>query len=145
MFYYPYCFLSKPKTIKDKQPTRQFPQGVIILNRQNYKKYLPLDIVVIAYAWDNTQIAILTSDSQLYYIDMKTGFTLEDIDKINPQEELENMELVSTQPGIDLYISNRHRDIYNKTICNVCIDNEHNVNGHNLFVNLLLNIFKCRY
>lgn len=133
------------ETIRAKRLTRQFPEGVIRLNCKNYKKYLPLDIVVIAYAWDNTQIAILTSDSQLYYIDLETGFTLEDFDKINPQEELENMELISTQPGIDLYISNRHRDIYNKTICNICVDNEHNVNGHNLFVNLLLSIFECKY
>ena len=128
------------KTIKDKQPTRQFPQGVIILNRQNYKKYLPLDIVVVAYAWDNIQIAILTSDSQLYYIDLETGFTLDEFDKIIPQKEQENMELISTQPGIDLYISNRHKDILDETIHKVCKYKE-----HNLLVNLLLNIFKCRY
>jgi len=128
------------KTIKDKQPTRQFPQGVIILNRQNYKKYLPLDIVVIAYAWDNIQVAILTSDSQLYYIDLETGFTLEDFEKINPQEELENMELISVHSGVDLYVSNRHKDILDETIHKVCKYKE-----HNLLVNLLLNIFKCRY
>lgn len=128
------------ETIRAKRHTRQFPQGVIILNRQNYKKYLPLDIVVVAYAWDNTQIAILTSDSQLYYIDLETGFTLDEFDKIIPQKEQENMELISVHSGVDLYVSNRHKDILDETIHKVCKYKE-----HNLLVNLLLNIFKCRY
>ena len=128
------------ETIRAKRLTRQFPEGVIRLNCNNYKKYLPLDIVVVAYAWDNIQIAILTSDSQLYYIDLETGFTLDEFDKIIPQKEQENMELISTQPGIDLYISNRHKDILDETIHEVCKYKE-----HNLLVNLLLNIFKCRY
>ena len=70
------------ETIRAKRLTRQFPKGVIILNRKNYKKYLPFDIVVTAYAWDNIQVAILTSDSQLYYIDLETGFTSQEPEKI---------------------------------------------------------------
>lgn len=128
------------ETIRDKQPTRQFPEGVIRLNCNNYKKYLPLDIVVVAYAWDNIQIAILTSDSQLYYIDLETSFTLEDFDKILPQKEQENMELISVHSGVDLYVSNRHKDILDETIYKVC-----NYNEHNLLINLLLSIFECKY
>lgn len=128
------------ETIRAKRLTRQFPKGVIILNRKNYKKYLPFDIVVTAYAWDNIQVAILTSDSQLYYIDLETGFTLEDFEKILPQKEQENMELISVHSGVDLYVSNRHKDILDETIYKVC-----NYNERNLLINLLLNIFECKY
>ena len=105
---------------------------------------MPLDIVATAIALHNVQIIILTIDAQLYYIDLEAGFTLADIYKIIPPEEIENQEPISVHPRIDLFISNKHRDILDETIRKVCNYYEYNVSEHNLLVNLLLNIFECK-